>query len=112
MCMLFNPKKWKKVFDTNVNVKFQDVWALKLPRAKPIFNEVGLVNFMKCHVCSKIEKKDKVLVAKWDSIEKHAGKRKAINGKWFMDPKCGHAKNEITYVQLSTITIFQQFDLS
>jgi hypothetical protein len=51
-------------------------------------------------------------VAKWDSIEKHAGKRKAINGKWFMDPKCGHAKNEITYVQLSTITIFQQFDLS
>jgi hypothetical protein len=31
---------------------------------KPIFNEVGLVTYVKCHVCSKIEKKDKVLVAK------------------------------------------------
>jgi hypothetical protein len=28
-----------------------------------------------------------------------------------MDPKCGHAKNEIEYVQLSTTIVFQQFDL-
>jgi hypothetical protein len=67
---------------------------------------------MKCHVCSKIEKKDKVLVVKWDSIEKHASKREVSNGKWFMDPNCGHAKNEIAYAQLSTtIIIFQQLDL-
>jgi hypothetical protein len=31
---------------------------------KPIFNEVGLVTFVKCHVYFKIEKKEKVLVAK------------------------------------------------
>jgi hypothetical protein len=43
-------------------------------------------------------------MAKWDSIDKHASKRKALDGKWFLDPKCGHAKNEIVYVQLS-ITI-------
>jgi hypothetical protein len=44
-------------------------------------------------------------VAKWDSIHKHANKRKALNGKWFLDPKCGHAKNEIVYVQLSTTIV-------
>jgi hypothetical protein len=47
-----------------VNYKFKDVWALKMPWAKPIFNEVGLVTFLKCPLCSKIEKKNKVLVAK------------------------------------------------
>ncbi len=78
-----------------MNHKFQDVWALKMPWAESIFNEVGLVTSIKCHVCSRIEKENKVLVVKWDSIEKHACKKKVPNGKWFMDPKCGHAKNEL-----------------
>ncbi len=30
---------------------------------------------------------------------------------WFMDLKCGHAKNEIAYVQLSITIILQQLDL-
>jgi len=67
-----------------VNHKFQDVWALKMPWAKPIFNEVGMVTFVKCHVCFKIEKKDKVLVVKWDSIEKHAIKGK-FSGLWIQN---------------------------
>jgi hypothetical protein len=50
-------------------------------------------------------------VAKWDSIEKDASRRKAHDGKWFMDPKCGHAKNEIVDFQLSTIIVFQQLSL-
>ncbi len=50
-------------------------------------------------------------MAKWDSIDKHASKRKASNGKWFLDLKCGHAKNEIVYVQLSIIIILQQLSL-
>ncbi len=50
-------------------------------------------------------------MAKWDSIEKHASKKKAHDGKWFMDPKCGHAKNEIVYVQLSTTIVLQQLSL-
>jgi hypothetical protein len=91
---VFNPKKWKKTFDTNVNHKFQDVLALKMPWAKVICNEIELVISMKCHVCSKIEK-DEVLVLKWDSIEKHAGKRKVPNGKWFMDPKVGMQKMKL-----------------
>jgi hypothetical protein len=87
----------KKTYDINVNHKFQDVWALTMRWVEPIFNEARLVTSMKCHVYSQIEKKDKVLVVKWDSIEKHARKKKVHDGKWFMDPKCGHAKNEITY---------------
>jgi hypothetical protein len=59
----------KKTFDNYVNYKPQDVWALKMPWVELIFNEARLVTFVKCHVCSKIEKKNKVLVAKWDSIE-------------------------------------------
>jgi ribosomal protein S27E len=79
--------------------------------AKPIFDEAGLVLFIKCHVCSRIDKKDKVLVAKWDIIQKHVGKKKTHDGKWFMDPKCGDAQNEIIYVQLSTTIVFQQINL-
>ncbi len=48
---------------------------------------------------------------KWDSIEKHAKKRKNLDGKWYMDPKCGHAKNEIANIQLSTTIVLQQLDL-
>ncbi len=82
-----------------------------MPWVEPIFNEAKLVTCFKCCIYSQIEKKDKVLVAKWNSIDKHASQKKAPNGKWFMDPKCGHLKNEIVYVQLSTIIIFQQFNL-
>ncbi len=76
-------------------------------RVEPIFKKVGLVTFVKSYVYSKIEKKDKVLVVKWDSIEKHTSKKKTPYGKWFMDPKCGHAKNEIAYVELSTTIAIQ-----
>jgi len=65
--------------------------------AEPIFNEIRLVPSIKCCVCSRIEKKYNVLVVKWDSIEKYLNKSKFFDGKWFMDPKCGHAKNEIVY---------------
>jgi len=78
-----------------------------MPWVEPIFNKGRLVTSIKCHICYQIEKKDKVLVAKWDSIDKHVSKKKAPDGKWFMDPKCKHLKNEIVYVQLSTTIIFQ-----
>ncbi len=85
--MFLIPNDEKKTFDINVNHKFQDVWALKMRWVEPIFNEVGLVTSLKCHVYSKIEKKDKVLVVKWDSIEKHASKRKLlmVSGLWIQN---------------------------
>jgi hypothetical protein len=78
-----------------------------MPWVEPILNKARLVTSIKCHICYQIEKKDKVLVAKWDFIDKHVSKKKALDGKWFMDPKCRHLKNEIVYVQLSTTIIFQ-----
>jgi len=44
-------------------------------------------------------------MAKWDFIKKHAREKKNHDGKWYMDPKCGHEKNENTYVQLSTTIV-------
>jgi hypothetical protein len=81
-----------------------------MPWAKPILTVVSLVTSIIYRVCIRIERKEKYVVAKWDSIEKHARKKKSFDGKWYMDPKCGHSKNEITYVQLSTTIVFQQLD--
>jgi hypothetical protein len=69
-----------------------------MPWEKPIFIEIIMVTFGKCCVCFKILKNDNILVAEWDSIDKHAGKRKALDAMWFMDPKCGQMKYEIVYV--------------
>jgi hypothetical protein len=99
------PKTHKKVM-IDVNYKSQESWAVKMPWAKLNFNEVGMVSIVKCdNVCTKIERKEEIFVAKWDFIEKHVGKRKGSNGKWIMDPKSMHVKNEISYAQLSTTTI-------
>jgi hypothetical protein len=43
------PKTHKNVV-INVNHKFQEIWVVKMPWVKPIFNEVGVVfdNDMSC----------------------------------------------------------------
>jgi hypothetical protein len=102
------PKTHKKV-EIDVNYKFQEIWVIKMPWAKLNFNEVGVVSTMKCdNVCTKIERKEEIFVAKWDFIEKHVSKQKGSNGKWIMDPKGMHVKNEISYVQFSTTIVLQQ----
>jgi hypothetical protein len=100
------PKKPQKVF-ANFSHKFQKILAMKMPWVEPIFNEVGMVSTMKRGVFTKIERKGKFLVAKWETIENCASKWKGFDGKWIMDPKCMHVKNEISYVQCFTTTILQ-----
>jgi hypothetical protein len=51
-----------------------------------------------------LKERGKKMVAKWDFIQKHTSKRTCFDGKWTMDPKCMHVKNEISYVQLSITT--------
>ncbi len=58
---------------------------------------------MVCHVCMRIQRKEKKMVAMWDFIDKVC-KRKGSYGNWIMDPKCVHVENEISYAQLSTTT--------
>jgi hypothetical protein len=54
-----------------------------MPWIEPIFYELIMVIFIKCYFCFKIEGKKKVLVAKWDSIEKHTkGKLLMVCGLW------------------------------
>ncbi len=67
-CVPF-PKKPKK-FVIDVNCKFQEIWAMKMPWVEPIFNDVGLVCIVNCYVCTKIERKEKKLVVNWDFIKK------------------------------------------
>jgi hypothetical protein len=43
---------------------------------KAHFYEVGVIFEARCHVCTRIESKEKKLVTKWDSIEKHASKKR------------------------------------
>jgi hypothetical protein len=101
------PKTYKKVM-IDVNYKSQEIWAVKMPWAELNFNEAGVVFAMRCdNVCTKIERKEEIFVVKWDFIEKHVGKRKGSNGKWIMDPKGMHVKNEISYAQLSTTIVLQ-----
>ncbi len=59
------------------------------------FNEVNLVTLVRCHDYTQIDEQKKVLVAKQDYTYKYVTKKKAFYGNWYMDPKCGHAKNEI-----------------
>jgi hypothetical protein len=80
---------------------------MKMPWVEPIFKEVGLVSIVRCCVCTRIQRKEKKLITKWDSIKKHASKRKGFDGKWIMDPKCMHIKNGISYVQFFTTIVFQ-----
>jgi hypothetical protein len=84
---------------TDFNHKFQEILAMKMPWVLPIFNEVGMVSTMKCGVFTKIERKGKFLVVKWETIENCASKWKGFDGKWI--------QNEISYVQCFTTTILQ-----
>ncbi len=54
----------------------------------------------------KLKGREKNWVVKWDFIIKHPSKNKGFDGKCIVDPKCMHVKNEISYVQLFTTTIF------
>ncbi len=50
--------------------------------AKVVFNNVGIF-VVKCIVCSKISRKEKLFVLQWDSLEKHVNKRKQRTSKQF-----------------------------
>jgi hypothetical protein len=41
--------------------KFQIKWVAKMPWAKGIVSQDGLINLVKCRVCSLIERKGKIM---------------------------------------------------
>ncbi len=73
----------------------------KLPWAEAMKGPNGKLSMVKCKVCSSVEKIDKLLVLKFDDLQKHARQWKATIakpdvkvGEYFMSLNNQHAKNE------------------
>jgi hypothetical protein len=60
-----------------LNCHLQDLWVVKLPQEKNVVSVDGKVTKVKCKVCSVLERQDKLLVLKLDSLWKHVSCRKA-----------------------------------
>ncbi len=63
-------------------------------------NEFGEVHMVKCIVCSFVKGKDVIMGPKFDTLEKHARKGKAIHdmahsgkkkGEFYIKKQCNHA---------------------
>jgi hypothetical protein len=76
--------------------------------AEIIFNDVGILTTMKCIMCSKMSRKEKLLVPKWDSLEKYVAKKKTKDGHAVMDVKCTYAKYEIQYATMKHPLMMEQ----
>ncbi len=79
-----------------------------MPWVKIIFNDVGILTIVKCIVCSKMSKKEKLLVPKWYSLEKHVTKKKTKDGQAVMDAKCTYAKYELQYATMKHPLVMKQ----
>ncbi len=67
------PKLGIKERNYDVTRKFQEIWLTKLPWAELFARENGTLHIVKCKVCIRVEGKEKILVANWDSFCKHVG---------------------------------------
>ncbi len=63
----------KKSYDHSKN--FQVEWVTKLPWAEGLMAIGGIIQTVKCKVCSLIENKDKIVRCKWDILTKHVSYR-------------------------------------
>jgi hypothetical protein len=56
----------------------------------------------------KIERKEKLLIPKWDLLEKHVKKKNNEEGVKVVNVKCTHARNEIKFVSMNCLSILEQ----
>ena len=75
----FVPEKTTKLPKKNYDTtrKFQDTWAARLSWAEVFRGSDGLLEYVKCTICTQITGKPKILRPKWDTLSKHGNKRKA-----------------------------------
>jgi hypothetical protein len=95
-------RKRKKSYELNRH--FQDSWAAKLPWAEAVMGADRRISQVRCKVCTFVERRDKLLVAKIDSLWKHAGRRKALcnsaklkKGEYYYLGQNQHIKNKQIY---------------
>jgi hypothetical protein len=112
-------KKPKKNYD--LTRKFQLEWACKLPWAEGILTNQGRLHMVKCTVCSTMEKSDRLMQPKWDTLKKHEGRRKATRnmpaynvkkGEWYMAKDSKHKKNMALFNARAPDTVLQQLNQS
>jgi hypothetical protein len=70
-------KFYKKSYESSK--KFQAKWVTKLPWAKGLVAASGIIQIVRCKVCSLVENKDKIMRCKWDILTKHVNHRIAIH---------------------------------
>lgn len=110
-------KKQKRSYELRRH--YQEIWVAKLPWAEAIVGEDGSLTQVKCTMCSKVEGRDKLLVAKIDNLWKHArrkkaekemflGRRKVKKGEYYFISDNAHVKNEHTYFAFGKDSILQQ----
>lgn len=108
-------KKQKKRYDSTR--KFQTVWAVKLPWAEGVLGPDGVLEMVKCTVCSEHDKKPCIMGPKWDTLVKHEGSRKAVKdipkygvkkGDCYIAKDCRHRKNMRLHMAKQPKTILQQ----
>jgi len=73
------PKKWKLYKNSK---KFQNVWIAYFLCTKCVIDEKGLVQQVKCKICTTIGRKEKLLAPKLDSLLKHFGHQKTKFSVW------------------------------
>jgi hypothetical protein len=59
---------------------FEHNGIVKLPWAKGLVVEDWIIHSVQCKMCSLIEKKEKIVGCKWDTLTKHVGCRITIYG--------------------------------
>ncbi len=66
------PKRAPKM-KWELNQNFQDIWVAKLLWAKIVIGEDGRLSMVRCKVCNVVEHHEKLLVPKFDGLQKHVG---------------------------------------
>jgi hypothetical protein len=99
--------------------KFQDTWAARLPWADLCRGSDGLYESVKCTICSTITGKPKILVSKYDTLEKHGGKRMATRnmangikkGQRYVSKNYKYLHFECIYASRSVVIVVQQLSV-
>ncbi len=75
----------------------------------------SLVHTMKCEIFLEVKHKDKIIVAKWNPLQKHINQRKTnkpMKGmkkrEWYINNDCEHSKNQIAYASKRKRSILYQ----
>jgi len=90
-----------KKMEWELNWVFQEVWITKLPWVEAMVGCDGKLNMVHYKLCSELDGREKLLVIKFDNLQKHASRRKCkvarpklTMGQYFMFINSQHAKNE------------------